>query len=408
MEIQYQKNPVVQLPPLSKQQDTYKIHIPKSVEEKIRYLCRKFPTLEWSGILFYTHTGSFEENNLEIHCQDIYPMDLGSSTFTEFKNDESVAGYIADNIELFDCDMGLIHSHNKMSCFFSGTDTATLRSEGNDTNCFVSLIVNNAGTYCAAITRKVQEKKNIITEYLGSSYNFFGNGPIHLTGGDVGREEEVETTSIEYFMLDVDREIVDNPLDFLDKRFDEIEKKKQDAKAVAKTIPSYKYPSLFDDVDVKEEKDNDFFDWIHKKDTPVEKVEKPEVTEETDPYEELEMFDPDQDLIKDAAVKILTCSLLIDSSKFDLKQWVVKHMQKKYEELFFASPDAFDLWKEFIVEYVLTNYINQDVRIDPDNLDIYEGMVAEEIMAFISEYKEYSPFVQSYCEVLQRYVDNLY
>ena len=109
MEIQYQKNPVVQLPPLSKQQDTYKLHIPKSVEEKIRYLCRKFPSLEWSGILFYTHTGSFEENNLEIHCQDIYPMDLGSATFTEFKNDESVAGFIADNIELFDCDMGLVH-----------------------------------------------------------------------------------------------------------------------------------------------------------------------------------------------------------------------------------------------------------------------------------------------------------
>ena len=405
MEIQYQKNPVVQLPPLSKQQDTYKLHIPKSVEEKIRYLCRKFPSLEWSGILFYTHTGSFEENNLEIHCQDIYPMDLGSATFTEFKNDESVAGYIADNIELFDCDMGLIHSHNKMAAFLSGTDTSTLRSEGNDTNCFVSLIVNNEGTYCAAITRKVQEKKNVITEYLGSSYEFFGNGPVHLTGGDVGKEEEVETTSIEYFMLDVEREIVENPLDFLDKRFEDIEKKKKEkeSKPATTSLPTYRYPSLFDD-EKESKKDNDFFDWIHKKDTPVEKSSQ---AEEIDSYEDLDEFIPDPDLIKDAAVKILTCSLLIDSSKFDLKQWVVKHMKKKYDEIF-ANPDAFDMWKEFIIEYCITDYICKDVSIEPENMDIYEGMIAEELMDYLSEYQEYSPFVAIYCDVLQRYVDNLY
>lgn len=83
--------------------------MPKKVEEKIRYLCRKFPGLEWSGVLFTTHTGSFEDNSLEIHCQDIYPMDLGSAGFTEFKMDETVAGYIADNIELFDCDINLVH-----------------------------------------------------------------------------------------------------------------------------------------------------------------------------------------------------------------------------------------------------------------------------------------------------------
>jgi hypothetical protein len=97
------------LPKLIKQSATYKLFVPAKVEEKIRYLCRKFPSLEWSGILFYTHTGNFEDNNLEIHCEDIYPMDLGSSTFTKFKNDETIASYIADNIELFSCDMGLVH-----------------------------------------------------------------------------------------------------------------------------------------------------------------------------------------------------------------------------------------------------------------------------------------------------------
>ena len=94
---------------------TYKLIVPAKVEAKIRYLCRKFPTLEWSGVLFTTYEGTFEDNNLVITCQDIYPMDLGSPGYTEFKMDETVSAYIADNLELFNCDCQLIHSHNNMA-----------------------------------------------------------------------------------------------------------------------------------------------------------------------------------------------------------------------------------------------------------------------------------------------------
>lgn len=97
------------LPPLVKGSSTYKLVVPEEVEEKIRYLLRKFPSTEWSGVLFITHEGSFENNDLVITCKDIYPMDLGNATFTEFKMNEDVAAYMADNIELFDCDMALVH-----------------------------------------------------------------------------------------------------------------------------------------------------------------------------------------------------------------------------------------------------------------------------------------------------------
>lgn len=90
-------------------QSTYKMTVPENVEEKIRYLIRKFPSTEWSGILFYTHQGTFEDNDLAITCQDIFPMDLGTSGWTEFKMSEDVAAYMAENIELFDCEMGLVH-----------------------------------------------------------------------------------------------------------------------------------------------------------------------------------------------------------------------------------------------------------------------------------------------------------
>lgn len=55
--------------------------------------------------------------------------------------------------------------------FFSGTDIGTLQSEGNETIHFVSLIVNNAGEYNAAITRKVKAtfEGDMVEEF--ESYN---------------------------------------------------------------------------------------------------------------------------------------------------------------------------------------------------------------------------------------------
>ena len=115
-EIRKESNP---LPPLVKQSSTYKLIVPKKVEEKIRYLIRKFPHTEWSGVLFYNHTGKFEDGSLEIHCEDLFPMDLGTGGWTEFKMSEDVTAYIADNIELFDCDLALIHSHHTMGKLFA-------------------------------------------------------------------------------------------------------------------------------------------------------------------------------------------------------------------------------------------------------------------------------------------------
>lgn len=99
----------MKIPPITKGLSTYKLIVPTKVEEKIRYLIRKFPHTEWSGVLFITHTGTFEDNDLVITCEDIYPMDLGTSGWTEFKMSEDVAAYIADNLELFDCEIGLVH-----------------------------------------------------------------------------------------------------------------------------------------------------------------------------------------------------------------------------------------------------------------------------------------------------------
>lgn len=72
-------------------------------------MLRKFPHTEWSGVLFTTYKGTFENDDLVITCEDIYPMDLGNAVFTEFKMNEDVAAYMAENIELFNCDFQLVH-----------------------------------------------------------------------------------------------------------------------------------------------------------------------------------------------------------------------------------------------------------------------------------------------------------
>lgn len=100
---------------LEKHTDTYKLVISADVEKKIRHLCNRISQVEWSGTLFYTYSGSYEEGTLEIRCVDIFPMDIGSQAYTEFDMSPDVVAYMADHPELLDCQMGLIHSHNNMA-----------------------------------------------------------------------------------------------------------------------------------------------------------------------------------------------------------------------------------------------------------------------------------------------------
>ena len=140
----------------NKNESNLKLIIPTEVENIIRYFLNKFHNIEWSGILFYDFTGSIQDKNLEITCRDILLMDKGDSTSTSIEYNPEIANYIANHLELTDCKLGLVHSHHSMSTFFSNTDINTLKSEGKDRVHFVSLIVNNEGTYSAAITRKIK------------------------------------------------------------------------------------------------------------------------------------------------------------------------------------------------------------------------------------------------------------
>ena len=94
---------------LVKYSHLFNMIIPEKVELKIRQACLLVPNIEWSGILFYSYTGKFEDKSLVIKCEDIYVMDIGNSGSTEFEMSPEVISYMSENPELLDCQLGLVH-----------------------------------------------------------------------------------------------------------------------------------------------------------------------------------------------------------------------------------------------------------------------------------------------------------
>lgn len=405
------------LPPLIKGSSTYKLLVPQKVEEKIRYLIRKFPHTEWSGVLFYTHQGTFEDNNLIITCEDIYPMDLGNAVYTEFKMSEDVAAYMAENIELFDCETSLVHSHHTMSTQFSGTDMQTLQIEGNDTNCFVSLIVNTAGTYSAKVTRKVQTKSEVTIKKLGTSYEFFGEGSKELTHDSSETTKTVDKEVIEYFDLEVERQEVPNTLGYLDDRFEEIEKKKQSSRVIQSKDS---YPGIGDNPQFldylhrirKSNQEPEEFDLFGNREANTSKLNKKDYGKLNNTTVD---WQPDPKKIHEAAVHLVTLNLIINPDKIDFKQWVTRHMVNMYKKVFGESSmiecklnscGAFTEYKDFMIQFIL-DYFNYDTVPDElmeNDFNYVQGIVAQSLIDEIFEYVEGNPYMKAYYEELSQYI----
>lgn len=339
--------------PLVKLDTKYKLVIPSFVERKIRHLCNRVWEKEWSGALFYKAEGSFEDGSLVITCADIFVMDIGTVGYTEFDMSPDVMTYMTEHPELMECQMGLIHSHNNMSTFFSGTDTATLKEEGRDRNHFVSLIVNNAGSYTAAITRKVKSKR-VVSETF--SYESFEGVLVEATDN---WEEEVE--EIQYFHLDITKEGNVYSFPDVDARLSEIKKAKE---AKAKTR-SYTQGTFFPgrSYAVGNNKYQEGFSQ-----TPKTVVGQPQLPFDVKEIESEPPFEPadvvDQDvkadpkLIHSLCLQLLTGSVMIpNESKIDIKRWV-DSMKSVIERRFGAGTEGLKMYQEFIeslVEFLVWN-----------------------------------------------------
>ena len=336
---------------LEKHTDTYKLVIPADVEKKIRHLCNRISQVEWSGTLFYTYSGSYEEGTLEIRCVDIFPMDIGSQAYTEFDMSPDVIAYMTDHPELLDCQMGLIHSHNNMATFFSGTDTATLREEGNDRNHFVSLIVNNAGTYTAAITRRLREKRVINTTF---TYRTFDD--VEKTGT---RSVEAEEEVIAYNMLNIIKEgEVVEPFLEIDERLEAIKKSKAKVAPTKAPLSTTSYhgglpftPPTYQGNSKEVSRvarQGSLFDEEFMESEPPRKVE-----QIADPNESI----IDASVVKSITLQLITGSIAIaDAIRIDPVKWAGQ-MVKLFDKRFEKDMSLFGLWAETMVEFVITNFV---------------------------------------------------
>lgn len=275
-------------------------------------------------------------------------MDIGSSGYTEFDMSPEVIGYMTEHPELLDMQMALIHSHNTMSTFFSGTDISTLKEEGRDRNHFLSLIVNNAGTYTAAITRKVKSINTIQKVYEYHSFND------EIVTGTSEHTEETEV--IEYYMLDITKEGCNVSFKEIDDRLDEI-KKRQASKPktiinnnpLGRTIPDVfdRFPSP------KKSTIGSLFDTL-----PEDVDEVPVM--ESEPIRQIKEYDGkvNQDDVNNVLVQLITGSVVLrDYKSFDIDKWV-NEMPNVFGKRFGFHEQGlkeYEGWADSFCEFLILN-----------------------------------------------------
>lgn len=379
----------------------YKLIIPAEVERKIRFVCQEVWNTEWSGTLFFTHEGSFENDDLVIRCVDIYVMDIGTQAYTEFDMNPDVIAYMTEHSELLDCQMGLIHSHNNMSTFFSGTDTATLKEEGRDRNNFVSLIVNNAGSYTAAITRRIKSKQ--VKESV--SYEFFGDGEKQDTKEYVSNADEIE-----WFYLKIEKEGENYPFSDMAARLEEIRqvKAKRAEKAQTPAYQSSHKPVIAYSYDSKAGPAN-----LVKKEADKPKVVQPSLFDKENDLS----FDDDYSLpygqvtfdkvtLKSLVLQLITGSIIISNdSKIDISKWA-KSMPTLYEKRFGKGKEGmknFKMWADTYAEY-LTWYVT-DEKLEELGYDETEicAICAHDMIEELTKLPE-NDYIKGYIDALQKYL----
>ena len=125
-----------------------KLVIPKKIHNKYTYLLNRFKSLEWSGPAWYTVKRDKDGFPNEWKIVHFHPLNLGSGAATEWEA-KDLAMIIEETYSLMPslakAYMGLIHSHNTMGAFLSGTDTDTVQEMAPDEGFYGSLVVASAG-----------------------------------------------------------------------------------------------------------------------------------------------------------------------------------------------------------------------------------------------------------------------
>lgn len=413
MEEKKEVKPVLEL---VHRRDIFKIVIPAEVEKKIRFLCKNIWGVEWSGVLFYKVEGAFEDKSLTIRCVDLFQMDIGTSAYTEFNVSPDMATYMVDHPELLEEGIyqGLIHSHNNMATFFSGTDTATLSAEGNDMAHFVSLIVNNAGKYTAGVTRKYKCVQTVSEKYTYPTWN-----------GEVREGVEtfdIEEEKLEWFNLDIVFE--DATDDFETEMMERLKEIKESKKKVV--VPMYKgrnYYSQYDNygkniAPTKEvgstfpvDKDKYYGEegrgWYKAKEVKEIPAKQGELPFEQPEEENLDIpygvVTVDKDIVQSIVRQLVTSSIIISNeSAVDAKKWA-NSMESLYRRRF-GSVKEFEYFASNYVDYLINYTYDGDVMAVINNDDsTMAALLAHDVREELKKLPK-NPWLNVYIKLMDDYI----
>lgn len=375
-------------------QDTFKIVIPVEVERKIRFLCKNIWDVEWSGVLFYKVEGSFEDKSLAIKCIDLFQMDIGTGAYTEFSVSPDISAYMVDHPELLEEGVyqGLIHSHNNMATFFSGTDTSTLQAEGNDMAHFVSLIVNNAGKYTAGVTRKYKCVQTISEKYTYPTWN-----------GELKEGVEtfdIEEEKLEWFDLNVVFENADFETEIME-RIQEIKESK--SKAQTQIYKGNYYSPYGKNISGNKEGRDQYNPQSKQEMQSLKQGELFKQSKEEDPEVPYNFVKVDPNTVQSIVRQLVTSSIIISNeSTIDLNKWA-NSMESLYRRRF-GSVKEFELFASNYVDYLI-NYTEDDFTMAAINndLSVMAALLAHDVREELEKLPK-NPWLDVYIKLMDDYI----
>lgn len=275
-----------------------------------------------------------------------------------------------------------------MSTFFSGTDLGTLQEEGSDMNNFLSLIVNNAGQYTAAITRKVKHIPHV-TEVL--EYEFFGEETINI-GND--EYDAIESYEIEYFFLNIEKPTVNIGYTDLFNRIEEISKDKtkianisREPRANLIVEPTLKATPLYKEANISFSKTNTA-------------VQAGVDTDESIDYNKYKFNETDLNNI----VKQLLIGSPIFTPK-DLNEWVQK-MPTVFSKRFGEGQKGLENYRAFIgyfVEFLVTEAFDDNLAEEGYLEDSQMAICAYGVLQKLHTFKTNS-FIEVIEDEVERFI----
>lgn len=134
--------------------DNLVVSMPDIMLRRCAALHNTYRGIEWSGPAWF----KCDETKLVWELVDFFVLDVGSSTFTEWDQQDLAAARVYETIygrngedpEFFDKHIcGNIHTHHTMRHFFSGTDSSAVFEHTPDGEIWPSIIVNEGLRSCA-------------------------------------------------------------------------------------------------------------------------------------------------------------------------------------------------------------------------------------------------------------------